>query len=194
MTSPTDVTTQPAPLTTDANAVPDPAPAVPPAEPTEPAAPEPSPSLTAADLTMPEGLALEGEPMENFLALANDLGLPKDKAEGLLSLHAQVLTASQEAMAAQWNTLQEDWKTQTKALPDIGGDKLDASLATIAKAIDKYGTPQLKEALTLTGAGNHPEVVKFLHTISSLVVERPPVSGAPSTGGPTDRASRMFKS
>lgn len=197
MNSPTDVTTQPEPTTTDPQAVPDPVvePEGTPKEPEAPAPAEPAVAtpLTADDLVLPEGFIAEGEVMEEFLTLANDLGLDKDKAGSLAALHAKVLTTAQEQGVAEWERLQDTWKAEAKALPEIGGEKLEESLSVIAKAIDKYGSPEVKEALTITGAGNNPHVIKLLHSMASKLVEAPPVSGGPAAQGPQDRASRMFK-
>src|SRR5260370_460126 len=67
--------------------------------------------------------------------------------------------------------LQNKWVSEVKADPDIGGDKLVASLATAARAIDRLGVPGLKEALDLTGAGNHPAVVKAFVRLGQMVSE-----------------------
>lgn len=200
MTSPTDVTETPAPNSTDPNAVPDPV--VEPQGQGEPGAPaqnapvEPTPEpvvLQAADLVLPEGFTAEGEVMDEFLALANELGMDKDKASAIVGIHAKILDQAQTAAAAEWQALQDRWIAEAKALPQIGGEKLDESLSVIAKAIDKYGSPEAKEAFTITGAGNNPHIIKLLHTMASKLVEAPPVSGSPANNGPQDRASRMFK-
>lgn len=200
MNTQVDVTTNPAPISTDPNAVPDPALVAPTDGTTEPDAPapsapvvEPAPALTAEDVTLPEGFIAEGEVMEEFLTFANDLGLDKDKASALVGLHAKVLESAQTAAATEWQKLQDTWIAEAKALPQIGGDKLDESLSVIAKAIDKYGSPEAKEAFTITGAGNNPHIIKLLHSMASKLVEAPPVSGNPTNAGPQDRASRMFK-
>lgn len=197
MNSLIDATTTPAAEQTDPQAVPDPVVEPQVEELKESAAPEPAPTvepLTVADIALPEGFEAEGEVMEEFLTLANDLGLDKDKASSLASLHAKVLSSAQEAAVSEWDKLQDTWKAEAKALPEIGGDKLDASLSVIAKAIDKYGTPEAREAFNITGAGNNPHIIKLLHSMASKLVEAPPVSGSPSTEGQPDRASRMFKS
>jgi hypothetical protein len=54
-----------------------------------------------------------------------------------------------------------EWIDETKADKEIGGDKLDATLATAKRALDAYGSPQFIEMLNQSGLGNHPEVVRF---------------------------------
>ena len=67
--------------------------------------------------------------------------------------------------------LQTKWVGEVKADPEIGGDKLTASMALAARAIDRLGVPGLKEALDLTGAGNHPDVVKAFVRLGQMVSE-----------------------
>ncbi len=47
-----------------------------------------------------------------------------------------------------------------KADKEIGGDKLISNLSAAQRALDQFGTPELKEYLNTTGLGNHPDLVK----------------------------------
>src|SRR6185503_5483162 len=67
--------------------------------------------------------------------------------------------------------LQNKWVSEIKADPEIGGVRLEASMASAARAIDRLGVPGLKEALNLTGAGNNPAVVKAFVRLGQMVSE-----------------------
>ena len=154
------------------------------------AAPEP---LSASDLTLPEGAEVDEAAMASFLEFSTAQNFTKEQAQGALDLYAQQITQLGETFHKQWETTQAEWQEQCRALPDIGGDKLDASLAEVAKVVDKYGSQDLRTALDVTGAGNHPAVVQFLHRIAKVVNEAPPVSGQPTATASLSRADRMFK-
>ena len=55
--------------------------------------------------------------------------------------------------------------------PDIGGDRLNISLASAARAIDRLDIPGLREALSFTGAGNHPAIVKAFVRLGQMISE-----------------------
>jgi hypothetical protein len=199
--TPEENNTPPAP-----QAAPDPAPSSHTAEPeggeqasvaeAEGTSPEPAPTATFDDLTLPEGLEIPEETGTQFLELINNDMKPQERAQAFLDLHhslvQQTMQQTAEAYAEQWEQTQADWQRQVQELPGIGGDNLDASLGQIAKVLDRYGDQEAREALNVTGAGNHPALVRLFHAIAKDLNEKPPVRGAPATGSPQDRASRMF--
>ncbi len=155
----------------------------------EAAAPEP---LTAEQLTVPEGLEADSEALSTFVEMANEHGIPQEAAQKLVDFHADFVKQMGDEFTNQWTQTQEDWQRQVKELPEIGGENLSNSLTEIAKVVDRYGSQELRQALDVTGAGNHPEVVKFLHNVAKAVNEQPPVSGQPTSTAPTSRADRLF--
>lgn len=171
------VTTTEPPADTLPGGVPDPVPPVP--QTFEP--------VTAESLKLPEGFSTEGEALPKFLEFVNENKLPPAAAESLLAQHAELVKAAvadvqktyAEQNAAEWQKLQETWLAEAKKMPDIGGDKMDQTLSVVAKALDKFGTKGARDAFDLTGAGNHPEIIRFVHAMASKLVEAPPVSGGP---------------
>ena len=156
---------------------------------------QPPASVTLDDLTIPEGIQFEGEIADQFLTLINEP--PESRAEfanALLDAHQQILQQTADTYASQWQATQEDWQNQVRQLPEIGGPNLDQSLGQIAQVLDRYGDQEVRDAFALTGAGNHPAMVRFLHAIAKDLNEAPPVAGQPAVGTPRDRASRMYPS
>jgi len=99
------------------------------------------------------------------------------------------------------NTMREGWRNEISADKEIGG-KLDAVKIELGK-LHAQLPPELsasfKEAMDLTGAGDHPAVVKTLYKLAQLVTEGKPVTpGGPSphgqskTGAPQSLASAMY--
>jgi hypothetical protein len=155
-----------------------------------PSAPEP---LTLEQLSLPEGFSIPEELGGAFVELMNNP--PESRAEfanKMLELHTNLLQSVADEHASRWEALQEEWRAGVRSLPEIGGDNLDRSLGQIAKVIDRYGDKEVRDALSVTGAGNHPALVKFFHAIAKDLNEKPPVKGDLAAGQPKDRASRMF--
>lgn len=180
--------------------VPDPAPAPPAEAAGEPPAPEGEGSLAAPEvapltfesLTLPEGLSLSPELGAKFVDALNNAELdPQGRANALLSLHAEVLKEAADAYAGQWEAMQNEWKQGV--LTAFPGEKLTQAQTQIAKVLDRYGDKAVREAFALTGAGNNPDIFKFLAAVAADMNEQPPVRGAPAAAPPSDRASRMFK-
>lgn len=156
--------------------------------------PEP---LTAESITFPEGIEADAETLTPFLEIMNDDKLTRvELAQKIVDLQIKTLTegteAANEAAQTLWNDTQTQWQDEMKALPNIGGDNLDKSLATIKTGLIKAGADDaFFNALNVTGAGNHPEIVKVLFNLTKTRTEGGPVSGDPARGKLT-QAEKMF--
>jgi hypothetical protein len=132
-------------------------------------------------------MELPAEHAETFLGVMNDNELsPADRAQKLVDLQGTLMQtaadAFEEASTKLWLDTQTEWKGQIEALPEIGGKALPATLATIKQGLLNVGaTDATFEALNITGAGNHPEMVRVLHALTKGVVEGNNISGDPPT-------------
>ena len=128
-------------------------------------------------------MTLDAEAMKTATDLFKESGLPQEQAQKFVDMAiAREQAAAQKGVQA-FVDLQNKWVSEIKADPEIGGDKLDASLASAARAIDRLGVPGLKEALDLTGAGNNPAVVKAFVRLGQMVSED---RFQPANGGPPE--------
>lgn len=151
--------------------------------------------LARENITFPEGFEYEDATVASFLDLMNNQELtPAQRAEGLLNLQADVAKAASEADSKAWDALQEEWQAKSKADPEFGGDKMQATMTSVGKLVTEYGNDALREALDVTGAGNHPEVIRFLGKLSNLLTEGRPAVGTPAAQGGTTVAQRLFPS
>jgi len=155
--------------------------------------------LTADAIALPEGIELGEGVMDSFLAVMNDVNLePAARAQALIDLQVDYATKANEATQEAYNTLWQDtqkgWQDEVRADPTIGGAKLDQSLSTIKRGLESVGaTPATFAALDLTGAGNHPEIIRVLHALTLPLAERAPPAGSPPRGA-LSQADRLFPS
>lgn len=148
--------------------------------------------LTAADIKLPEGFEAPEEMLSSFAELLNDSNLSAaERAEKLVNLHAEAMKTASEKISEDWQKTREAWVDQVKNDPDIGGDKLEGSLADIAKLVDEFGGQEFRDVMDESGLGDHPVIVKFLHKIAKSFAEGKPVSGTPS-GGTKTIADRLY--
>ncbi len=74
------------------------------------------------------------------------------QAQKLVDVYPKVLAGVQQQQAESWQKQTEDWAAAVKADKDIGGDKLASNLGAAQRAIDTFGTKELKEYLDGTCA------------------------------------------
>lgn len=118
----------------------------------------------------------------------------KDRTQALTSLYEKAALAASEASSKQWSDTQTAWQNEVKADPEIGGDKLPATLSAVNKLVTEYGSDKLPEVFALTGAGNHPEMIKFLNKIANVLTEGRPIQATAPVNSESTAAERLFPS
>ena len=134
------------------------------------------------EFKLPEGVSLDAEQLKPATELFAETGLSQEQAQKFIDLAMARESAAQHRGVQAFVDLQNQWVSEIKADPDIGGDRLKASLASAARAIDRLNIPGLREALNFTGAGNHPAVVKAFVRLGQMISEdryRPGQHAAP---------------
>lgn len=162
----------------------------PPAEPEKkdpPAAP-----VKLTDLTLPEGLTVSEEQFTELSTLLDNPD-PKARVQGLLDLYAKQTKKASEKGSQAWDALQEDWQKGIRENPTYGGAKLNESLGAISKLIDEFSEnpAEVRAALDLTKAGNHPAVFSMLAKVAAALSEGKPAPGATPVDT-RDAAAKMY--
>jgi hypothetical protein len=137
--------------------------------------------------TTPEGVTLDADAVSEFSAIAKELGLEQGKAQAI----ADVAMKMQARQADAHQALVESWVEQVKVDKTLGGDKLSENLAIAKRALDEFGSPELKDVLNLTGLGSHPAVIKFFLNAGKRTLDGPFIPGAPK-GAPIGPDKIMF--
>lgn len=154
-------------------ATPDPAPAAKVEEkPAAPAKVEEKPAAAAVsavteefkpyEIAPPEGIKVDEVSLKEFNAFANDLKIPKDKAEAFSHQFAKKQVEAVQQQIAGWRTL-------TEADKELGGANYEQNVGIAKKAFQKYGTPELLKVLETTGLGNHPEIIRWAHRVGKAM-------------------------
>lgn len=146
----------------------------------KPPAPEP---MKPEDYTLelPEGIAADDPLLAAFLEGAAKGGMDNESVQAVVASLGPKLAEQMAAPIKAWTALNEQWQAEVKADPVIGGANLPATIQTVTDAINLVSTPDearsVREALTMTGAGNHPAVVRLMHRLASRLTEQRPVQG-----------------
>ena len=141
--------------------------------------------------TVPDGVELDAEVLGEFTGIAKELNLPQEAAQKVTDLGVKL--AQKWAAESQQATsdMLADWKVQAETDKEFGGDALPANLAVAKKAIDQFGTPELRELLDVHRLGDNPEVIRFMFRVGKAISEDTFVAGGKTTPV-ADAAKTLF--
>jgi hypothetical protein len=112
------------------------------------------------EFVAPEGQEFDAEFIKAYEATARELDLPQDKAQKIIDKISPVL---QERQIAQLNAIRAEWAESSRTDKEFGGEKIEENLAVAKKALDQFGSPELKDLMNKSGLGNHPEMIRFFY-------------------------------
>jgi hypothetical protein len=136
------------------------------------------------EFTVPEGVKLNEAVMGEFEQIAKDLNLPQEAAQKLVDLGARMQSGNAEQVQAAIEAQGEKWAEEAKVDKEFGGDKFDENLSVAKKALDQFGTPELKSLLVASKLGNHPEVLRTFVRIGKAISEDGFVPGRTASSKP----------
>lgn len=127
-----------------------------------------------------EGVELDSGAMADFEPVARELNLTNEQAQKLVDVYPKILAGVQQRQVEAWQKQTEGWAETVKADKEVGGDKLTSNLSAAQRALDQFGTPELREYLDGTGLGNHPELVKAFIKVGKAMSEDGVITGKES--------------
>jgi hypothetical protein len=134
------------------------------------------------EFKMPDGITLDKGLADKASVVFKDLKLSQDQANSLVGIFAEQRKAEADAGLKAFRQQLDSWVEDIKADKDLGGEHFDKNAGIAASAIEKLGTPALKEMLNATGVGNNPELFRFCLKVGRLLAEDQPGSGTPAGG------------
>lgn len=119
---------------------------------------------------------LDKEAVAAFEPIARELGLSNEQAQKIVDVYGstimpQIMKQQNEA----WQQQTAEWAETIKADKELGSVE---SIGNAQKAMDQFGTPELKQYLNDSGLGNHPELFRILSRIGKAMSEDGFVSGS----------------
>ncbi|CAA2140461.1 hypothetical protein [Hyphomicrobium sp. ghe19] len=145
------------------------------------------------NLTMPDGVEVDKALLDKLSPRLKAKGYTHREAQDLTNDYIEARRAEIEQETKQWGETVQGWADTAKADKEIGGDKWDATVSAATRAVNKLGTPALKEYLNASGGGNHPELIRFMSKAGAMIREDvPPSGGAGGSGNPVDVAHSLF--
>jgi len=135
-------------------------------------------------ISLAEGLDANSEAFGALKEAAGKIGVSPDHLKEMLDAAGPRLAAEfqgkvdaavkglSEDWNSQWKATKIGWEQEIRADKDIGGGNTERTLGRVALAADFGGNGEaVRAALTLTGAGSHPAVVRQLERIGAMLEE-----------------------
>lgn len=145
------------------------------------------------EFTYPENFTPSEKEVSEFTDLLRAHNAPPELGQKLVEFYAQETARVDQASREVWDRTQIEWQDKVRTDPEIGGAKFDSTMRNCGRVMDEFGSPALREVLTATGAGNHPEVIRFVNKVAEILGEGKPVLGnAAPAGPPPSRADRRY--
>jgi len=155
---------------------------------------EPTAQLELKDFVAPEGVTLDTEAATEFKTVAKELGLKQENAQKVFDVGVKLMQRWEAKQAEVMKATNEAWIESTKTDKEFGGETLNENLAVAKKALDTFGTPELRTLLNQSGLGNHPEIIRAFYRAGKAISEDRFVSGnrGPAKTGERDYAKSLY--
>lgn len=146
--------------------------AEPPTDPVAPALPE------KYEFNLGEGVTVDPAIVATADPILRELGLSQEAASKLAPLAQQVAERTQAGIMAQLQdgiaAQRKEWLDAYNADPEIGGANRERTEQLSAKALDAMGFTKghpFRQALTDSGFGNHPDMIRAFSRLGEMVGE-----------------------
>jgi hypothetical protein len=144
------------------------------------------------DFTLPNGLKPDADKMEIYRGVLQEYHLPQDAGQKMLDLHTTAMQSYADSLATEqhkvFGDMRAEWRQQIMADDILGGAGHQTAMKAVARARDalissaKPGTPEFashekefNDFLRITGAGDHPALIRMLHNAARKLDEPAPM-------------------
>lgn len=156
-----------------------------------------------AAVTLPEGFELDAETGKSFSDILSNAELsPQERGQQLMDLHTAALKAVNDSALERVNTanleavtkMHDAWRKEIPNLPEFK-DNPEAEGGKVMQALISIGADQkFFDALDLTGAGTHPEILRVLHRLTKPLMEGGAVTGASAAAQKKEPGANIYTS
>lgn len=134
---------------------------------------------------VPENVTLDKEPLDAFTKILGEIETGKldhagmqSKGQALIDLATKATTDSITRLNDYYVQFHEnqkkEWFNSFKSDPDMGGDKLDATVGALRDAVETYAgnekqVAEFRQLMKDTGVGNHPAVTRLIYNMQQKI-------------------------
>lgn len=130
-------------------------------------------------LRFPEGMKAGDKTLSEFQAFAQEHNLSREQAQKALDYAGPRIKAAVEGQHRLWHEQQKTWTTRARGIFGQNAEHALEVARSVYQLSDKNPlvtsqaqAAKLREVLNLTGAGNHPEVVRLFFRLGKYLETR----------------------
>ena len=131
-------------------------------------------------INAPENMPYDEGTINAFKEKALSLGLSLGQAKGL---HEWYSTGLVDTFNADTAKKQADYDSSVNALKSEWGTDYDKNITITTKAIEEFGSPELKTFLEESGVGNNPKLIQAFYNIGKAMSDDKLIPGSTGGGG-----------
>ena len=135
------------------------------------------------DLVLKKESLLTEDHFESVTKFAKDNKFTNEQAQSLLDRDHEIRAQHQEQIMVEHYKKVEGWEQEVRDHKELGGENLKSTLEFAKCATERFGTSEFREALNVSGLGNHPGLVEFAAKVGKAMSDD---SFSPS-GSPTKK-------
>lgn len=157
------------------------------------AAAKPDEAPAKLELKLPDEVKEYADPklLEEYTALATELGLNSEQATKQAAWHLAKAKAADEALRESWDKRPAQWKEELAKDAEFGGAHLKESEEAVARAWRRWSTPEDRKAVQELGLENWPPLVKLFRRLGLATKEDS--SAVPAGGSTTPKPAGELK-
>lgn len=123
------------------------------------------------DLKLPKDSALDEGVVDEIAEFAKEQGLSNDQAQNILEREDKAVKEYANAQVEGLKEKSTQWVEEAKNDKELGGENFKENVEHAHRALEKFGSKQLKDTLESTGLGNHPELVRVFSRIGKAMAD-----------------------
>jgi hypothetical protein len=144
------------------------------------------------DVKLPDGSLLDAKQVEEVVAFAKANNLSNEQAQDLLNRENETVSAYQKTQESTFEETKAGWVDAVMNDKELGGQGFNQSVEFAHRALEKFGSVELKETLDKTGLGNHPELVRVFSRIGKAMADDTLVSANASNASTKKSMEEVF--
>lgn len=128
-------------------------------------------AVTYEPFALPKGVEVDSTALEEAQSLFAEARLSQPQAQKLVDLYAGKMNELVQRQISAAEGRQTAWVAEVKNDPELGGRRFEQARASAQRALNRFGTPELRRTLDELWVGNNPQLFRFFVRVGQAVSE-----------------------
>ena len=120
---------------------------------------------------LPQGVEVDTAALDEAQSLFAEARLSQPQAQRLVDLYAGKMNELVQRQISAAEGRQKAWVAEVKNDPELGGRRFEQARAAAQKALNRFGTPELRRTLDELWVGNNPQLFRFFARVGQALSE-----------------------